>query len=99
MLGIRGTRKKNVTSAASMTTKVTGLITVTNGSALRTVTVARSDFKTQQPMIGWYVNYSTFAQHARITGVTVSGANYVLSYSGGTAFIGGVGGSYNVTNK
>ena len=90
---------KKATTGATAIVTISGKLSANNGSALRSITVAKSDFRTSTvPSPGWYVNYSSYARHCLITAVTTSGANYIITYTGGTAFTGGLNQAYSVTN-
>jgi hypothetical protein len=81
------------------TVAYTGKIVVANGSSQRQLTVAKNDFHGTVPVPNWYVTSLVLGQHVAITAVTVSGANYVLTYNGGTAFTGGLNTACTVTTR
>jgi hypothetical protein len=81
---------------ASSTTNVqySGVISVANGSSLRQATVKKIDFKSITPSLGWKIIVA--GGTGTISNVTTSGANYVITYTGGNAFTGGLGNPYVV---
>jgi len=99
MVGLGGLRQRKtiVTSANQAATIFTGAISVNNASSLKSITVPKTMFKTTVPMNGWFVTYLTNASRAPITSISTSGNNYVLVYTVGTAFTGGLGGAVTVS--
>lgn len=89
----KGLLRPHVTSATT-SAQTTGTIAVANGSSLRSATVKRSDFKSSAPAAGFKILVA--GGTGTITSVTISGANYVIAYSGGNAFTGGLGNPYSV---
>jgi len=81
-------------TSATTTAQTNGVIAVANGSSLRSATVKKSDFKTGMPTSGMKITVA--GGTGTISGVSTSGANYVITYSGGNAFTGGLGNPYTV---
>ena len=81
-------------TSATTTAQTNGVIAVANGSSLRSATVKKSDFKTSMPTNGMKITVA--GRTGTISGVSTSGANYVITYSGGNAFTGGLGNPYTV---
>jgi len=81
-------------TSSTTTTQTNGVIAVANGSSLRSATVKKTDFKTGMPVNGMKIVVA--GGTGTITGVSTSGTNYVITYSGGNAFSGGLGNPYIV---
>lgn len=90
---------KKVTVPSTIVKTYTGTLAANNASSLKSVTVRKTDFLDVTPLVGWFLTHSTYAVRAPITSVSVSGANYILGYTVGTAFSGGLGTAYTVSNK
>ena len=81
-------------TSSTTTAQTNGVIAVNNASSLRSATVKKTDFKTVAPTVGMKIVVA--GSTGTISGVSTSGANYVITYSGGNAFINGVGNPYIV---
>ena len=94
MPGIRAGLNHSNKHASTSSAQYKGTIAVANGSSLRSATIKKSDTKNITPVVGWYITVA--GATGKITGVTTSGANYVVTYSGGNAFSGGLGNPYTI---
>ena len=90
-----GFRRIGKKSASTSKKTYTGTISVSNGSVLQSITVAKSMFGSAIPIPGWTITkINTIIigdASVTITSVTSSSSNWVLGFTGHAGFSGGAG--------